>query len=301
MNGTETHDMRTGIGASYARQNPCGMHVDFDWIDQICLEALHLEAMAWPKPGLVTPRDSGSHRDMDITTFHASINSLNGYFGQVARASAAGATLPALRLLGIEAEQGMLRATGGVNTHRGAIFNLGLYAAAAARRNADYSLAGLSCGEIVRRLWGDEISASRKTATGSHGSATYKRFAAGGAQGEAGCGFPGVYRTGLPVLHRLMTASVTMETGLIGTLLVLMEHITDTNLLWRDGREGLAYVQFSAGEFNSDGGVEQPFWRERLVAMHSEFVSRNLSPGGSADLLAATLVAYHLDVREGIL
>lgn len=273
---------------------------EFHWLDLLCIEALRSEAIAWPKPGLVTPRDSGSHHDMDINSFHASISSLKGYFGQVARSAAAGLELPALRSTGIEAEQRMLRATGGANTHRGAIFNLGLYAAAGARRTVDYSLAGLSCGEIVRQLWGDEISRSGKTATSSHGSMVNKRFAAGGAHCEAGGGFPSVYRIGLPVLRRLLTGSESRETALIGTLLAFMEHIADTNLLWRGGKEGLAHVQTSARKFNSDGGVEQPFWRDRLVAMHSEFVSRNLSPGGSADLLAATWVAYNLDVKEGI-
>ena len=275
------------------------IHIEnFRWLDQLCLEALRLEALAWPKPGLVTPRDSGSHRDMDIDSFHASIASLKGYFEEVALSAAAGNTLPVLRTIGVDAERRMLRATGGANTHRGAIFNLGLFAAAAARRKFDYSLARLSCGEIVRRLWGDEISCSRAILADSHGNAVYNRFAVGGARSEAGSGFPGVYRIGLPVLRRLLQVTGSTETALVGALLALMEHVDDTNLLWRGGEAGLAFVKTSAREFNLNGGVEQPFWQSRLAAMHRELVSRNLSPGGSADLLAATWLAHHLDAIE---
>ncbi|MDD5286562.1 MAG: triphosphoribosyl-dephospho-CoA synthase MdcB [Desulfuromonadaceae bacterium] len=287
------------IGALTRQETPFLID-DFQWLDILCLEALRLEAMAWPKPGLVTPLDSGSHHDMDINSFHASIASLKGYFGRVAQSSSAGLALPHLQSIGIEAERRMLLATGGANTHRGAIFNLGLLAAAAARRKVDYLLARKSCGEIVRQLWGDAISTSSRTSVNSHGNEVYKRFAVGGARSEAGNGFPAVYLIGLPVLRRQLTALGSMEIALIGTLLALMEHVEDTNLLWRGGEEGLAFVQTSAREFNSNGGVEQPLWRDRLIDMHREFVSRNLSPGGSADLLAATWAAYHIDLKEGI-
>lgn len=274
---------------------------DFQWLDLLCLEALRSEVTAWPKPGLVTPRDSGSHHDMDINTFHASITALKGCFGQIARSAAAGRELAALRTIGIEAELAMLHATGGANTHRGAIFNLGLFVAAAARQTVDFSLAGLSCGTIIKRLWGDEILRSRITDEKTHGNEVYTRFASGGARSEAGGGFPSVYLIGLPVLRRLLTLPGSVQTALIGTLLALMEHIDDTNLLWRGGMEGLTFVRTSAREFNSRGGVEQESWRDQLVTMHNRFVSRNLSPGGSADLLAATWVAHHLDMKAAIL
>ncbi len=268
---------------------------DFQRLDQLCLEALYLEAMAWPKPGLVTPRDSGSHRDMDIGSFHVGIASLKGYFREVALSAAAGNGLAVLRSIGVKAEQNMLLATGGANTHRGAIFNLGLLAAAAARRMLDCSLAGLSCGEVVRQLWGREILDSRLAAPHSHGHKVYQSFAAGGARSEAGSGFPAVYRVGLPLLRRVLKVTGSQEKALIGTLLALMEQVADTNLLWRGGAEGLAFVQLSARIFNSSGGVEHPCWCEGLIAMHREFVMRNLSPGGSADLLAATWLVHQLD------
>jgi triphosphoribosyl-dephospho-CoA synthase len=284
------------FGRSSAQPEYSLPYDDFHWLDQFCLEALYLEAIAWPKPGLVTPIDSGSHNDMDINTFFASIASLKGYFSRVAQGAASGCTLAGLQAIGIAAEQSMLLATGGANTHRGAIFNLGFLAAAAALRREDLSLSGLQCGEIVKRLWGRALSKSRMTvASSSHGTEVYRLFTAGGARSEASAGFPSVYCVGLPFLRGLLKEQVPIDSALIGTLLVLMEHVDDTNLLWRGGEEGLAFVQRSAREFNADGGIGQPFWCDKLVIMHQEFVSRNLSPGGSADLLAATWVAHHLE------
>jgi len=280
-------------GVSAAK--PHDQHADCFRLERICLEALTHEAMAWPKPGLVTPVDAGSHRDMHIGTFLASIDALQGSFAALALAGARGQSFAVLQAIGIEAEGKMLCATRGVNTHRGAIFNLGLLVAAAARRSADDALADLGCGAIVARVWGAEIAAGRKKSPASHGNSVFKRFSAGGARTEAASGFPTVYNIGLPALRRLVDAGHDRETAQVGTLLVLMEHLPDTNLLWRDGELGLEFVRDSAAAFNRAGGVDAPGWREQLLAMHREFVGRNLSPGGSADLLAASWAAHQLE------
>lgn len=277
------------------RQAPSDPHADCFRLERLCLEALRHEAMAWPKPGLVTPVDSGSHGDMHIGTFLASIDALQGSFAMLALAGARGRPFAVLQAIGIEAERKMLRATGGVNTHRGAIFNLGLLAAAAARRRADAALAKLDCGAVVAKVWGAEIADGRKKSPSSHGNSVYKKFAAGGARTEAAAGFPAVYNIGLPALRRHLEAGHDRETAQIGTLLALMEHLPDTNLLWRDGEGGLDFVRLSAAAFNRSGGVDAPGWRDRLLALHRAFVERNLSPGGSADLMAASWAAHELE------
>lgn len=264
-------------------------------LDRLCRDALLAEAMAWPKPGLVTPMDSGSHRDMDIDTFLRSIAALEGSFFELARASARQGGFALLAQIGREAEQRMLRATGGVNTHRGAIFNLGLLVAAAMRRAQDRELRSLTCGEVVARLWGRDILASRRCAPSTHGNEVYVRFSAGGAREEAAGGYATVYACGLPALRCLVQQGHARDKILIGTLLHLMEHVDDTNLLWRAGEAGLRHVQRAARAFNLGGGVNAGDWRERLVAMGKDFVHRNLSPGGSADLLAASWLAGQLD------
>lgn len=264
-------------------------------LDRLCLQALRHEVMAWPKPGLVSPVDSGSHRDMHLGTFFASIAALQGSFAKLARAGEAGSTFSVLQAIGLEAERKMLLATGGINTHRGAIFNLGLLAAAAARRKSDKAVAGLACGDVVARIWGTEIIAGRKESPASHGNHVFRRYAAGGARVEAAAGFPTVYSIGLPALRRFLQAGHDRETALIGTLMTLMEHLPDTNVLWRDGESGLDFVRHSAACFNRSGGVDAPGWRARLLDMHRAFIARNLSPGGSADLVAATWAVHQIE------
>lgn len=287
--------MDSPSATTFDRTNNPVPYADHHSIDRLCLDALRREALAWPKPGLVTPLDAGSHRDMHIGTFLAGIAALEGTFARLASSAACGEDLPALQVIGREAEQRMLAATGGVNTHRGAIHNLGFLTVAAVLRRGDPALAGLTCGAVVAREWGERISASRTCSPDTNGNRVFRRFAVGGARGEAASGFPTVYRIGVPTLRRLLEAGHNHETALIGTLLALIEHLDDTNLLWRGGEAGLAFARESAGIFNANGGVGQPCWRELLVVMHREFVARNLSPGGSADLVAASWVVHHLD------
>ncbi|MCB1889359.1 MAG: triphosphoribosyl-dephospho-CoA synthase [Rhodocyclaceae bacterium] len=263
-------------------------------LDAACRAALKREADAWPKPGLVTPVDPGSHRDMNYASFVASIAALRGYFAEIAQAGARGATYAELQPIAIAAETRMLAATGGANTHRGAIFNLGLLAAAAAWRQSHPAHGAMRCGDLVARLWGPAILASRTMAPGSHGQAVWRQFSAGGARDEAAGGFPAVYRVGLPALRALLAGGIDEETALIGTLMALMARLDDTNLLWRGGVAGLADVRSAAQAFERDGGVHLPGWRNRLVDMHAWMVQRNLSPGGSADLVAAVWLVHRL-------
>jgi triphosphoribosyl-dephospho-CoA synthase len=264
-------------------------------IDAACCAALKREADAWPKPGLVTPVDAGSHRDMNYVTFIDSIAALRGYFADMAEAGASDASYPELQAIAIAAETRMLAATRGANTHRGAIFNLGLLAAAAGMRAAQSAMTKQSCGRIVADRWGAAILAARVNAPASHGKAVWQRYRAGGARDEAAAGFPSVYGVGLPALRRLMARGVGEEAALIGTLMTLMATLHDTNLLWRGGDAALRDVQVAAAAFNNDGGVLQPNWRKPLLGMHRWMVARNLSGGGSADLVAACWLAHMLE------
>lgn len=272
-----------------------GLTPSWQALDAACCAALKREADAWPKPGLVTPVDSGSHRDMNYSSFVDSIAALRGYFAEVAAAATRGAAYADLQPIAIAAEARMLAATRGANTHRGAIFNLGLLAAAVALRDERPEWAGRSCGSIVAERWGAAILASRSAALPSHGNAVWRRYAAGGAREEAAAGFSAVYRIGLPALRRSLAAGVGEEEALVGTLMALMAELPDTNLLWRGGEAGLRDVQAAAAAFNRAGGVCQPGWRSRLLDIHAWMVTRNLSPGGSADLVAATWLVHGLE------
>lgn len=288
--------MELNLHTPVAVQQEIAQFADFHLLDQLCLNALRSEVLAWPKPGLVTPVDSGSHHDMHIGTFLKSITALEGTFAEMAMAAAFGQGFQAMMAAGRRAEARMELATDGANTHRGAIFNLGLLASASALRRCTPVLTGLSCGKVVEREWGEKILASRSSSAATHGNQVYQRYARGGARGEAAAGFPMLYRFGIPALSRLLQNGHDDERAIIGTLMTLIEKVDDTNLLWRGGEDGLAFAKQSARNFNINGGVEQPGWRDHLTAIHRSFVERNLSPGGSADLVAASWVAYHLDM-----
>ena len=248
--------------------------------------ALLAELETYPKPGLVSLVDSGSHDDMNADTFRRSAAAISPFFARLALAGAAGAPLGALRTIGFEAEEAMLAATGGANTHRGAIFALGLLCTAAGAGAKD--LAG-----HVRDTWGETLAGERPAA-GSHGACAMRRFGGGGARGEAAAGFPAAVDVGLPALREGRRLAADEGAG-VHAFFALLAHVDDTNLLHRGGAEGLAFARGSARGFLDAGGVGARDWRERAIAIHRAFVARRLSPGGSADLLAVTMF---LDAAE---
>ncbi|MDD2734364.1 MAG: triphosphoribosyl-dephospho-CoA synthase [Desulfuromonadaceae bacterium] len=295
FSGKREPDIELNLHTPVALQRDVAHFVDFYLLDQLCLNALRSEVLAWPKPGLVSPVDSGSHHDMQFGTFLKSIAALEGTFAEMAMAAAFGEGFQAMMAAGRRAEARMVLATDGANTHRGAIFNLGLLASASALRLSNPAFTGLSCGKVVEREWGEKILTARSSSAATHGNQVYQRFARGGARGEAAAGFPMLYCFGIPTLSRLLQVGFDAERAIVGTLMELIEHVDDTNLLWRGGEDGLAFAKQSARNFNLNGGVEHPDWRGQLKVIHRSFVERNLSPGGSADLVAASWVAHHLD------
>jgi triphosphoribosyl-dephospho-CoA synthase len=265
-------------------------------IGRCALQSLHQELAAYPKPGLVSPIDSGSHRDMDAALFFRSLFSLRMYFRDIALAGIRGAPFAVLKNLGITAEERMLKATRGVNTHRGAIFNLGLLAAAAGHcQRAAQTRKGETLGSVVRTQWGIAIRQHGELLSKqSHGSLMARRHGVGGALQEAAEGFPHVFEVGLPTLQRSVELGADLNSATVQCLFSLIAVLPDTNLLYRGGVPGLDFAQASARAFLDAGGIYQPDWHAQAITIHQQFVMRNLSPGGSADLLAATLFTYRL-------
>lgn len=268
---------------------------DAKQIRNAATRALLQELITYPKPGLVSLVDTGSHADMNATSFVRSALALRRYFEDAARAGREGASFATLRQLGLAAEAHMLRATRDVNTHRGAIFNLGLLAAAAgARCRACAGVPMPTLGEGVKHTWGHAIVQHRRDA-GSHGSLASARHGVGGAQAEAAAGFPSVYRIGLPAYRAVLSHGGSVNQARIQAFFELLGQLDDTNLLHRGGPDGLAYARARAGVFLGDGGVFQSHWRERAADVHRAFCARRLSPGGSADLLAACLFVHSIE------
>lgn len=267
-------------------------------IGELATAALLAELSDWPKPGLVSPVDSGSHADMDAGTFRASANALRPFFVALAVAGAKDAEMAALRNIGKAAERAMLAATGGVNTHRGGIFGLGLLCAAAGAltgRDEPRILDG-DLGAFVRRRWGRDILCGPLPRQ-SHGTLAWRRYGVGGARAEAAGGFPHVYRVGLPAWKRGNRLAGGDENAAgVQACFALIAKVEDTNLLYRSGTAGLDFARQAARGFLKRGGVGQGGWIAQAAKVHRDFVTRGLSPGGSADLLAATLFIGALEV-----
>ena len=266
-------------------------------IGRLAVRALYHEVALHPKPGLVSPVDRGAHFDMTIATFYRSLFALRRYFPDIA---ALGATRPPLRLLqarGLEAEAAMLLATQGVNTHRGAIFNLGLLCAAAGALAAEGEsvTAEAVCIE-VRRMWGQAIRRDLATALGTtHGLRVARTYGTGGARAEAAGGFRSVRTHALPAFRAVVARTGDRERAAVQALFALIARLADSNILWRGGCEGLAFAQCGAREFLARGGALARDWRATAVGIHLAFVGRRLSPGGAADLLAVTLFLDELE------
>jgi triphosphoribosyl-dephospho-CoA synthase len=222
---------------------------------------------------------------MDAGTFVRSLFALRQYFPAIAEAGGRSAPFAELRRLGEQAEIRMLAATKGINTHRGAIFCLGLLAAAANWRAVrGLPLIGSQIADQLAILWGEQLAAVEHRS--SHGAQAACLYGVRGARLEAAAGFPILTRVALPVLTSFTTDS---DAALIQTLFAVMAELDDTNLLHRGGPDGLALVQRHARGFLQAGGVHHPDWRRRAEALHLLCCARGLSPGGAADMLAAAV------------
>jgi len=286
------------LETAYPAASPRG-DLLFELIAAQAFDALSQELAAWPKPGLVSHVDAGSHHDMDAALLQRSAAALRPFFSELALAGWQRSGMSRLRAIGLRAEAAMLSATGGINTHRGAIFGLGLLCAAAgitARVSADGAVfAPGKLGVIVVRHWGNEIRRG-PIPLHSHGSAALRRYGAGGARAEAAAGFPSIYDIGLPAL-RLGPALALQDAGAapVQACFALIAAVRDTNLLHRGGGAGARYAAEAAASFLSAGGVGAADWRVRAATVHQSFVARHLSPGGCADLLAMTLFVDALE------
>lgn len=285
-------------GSRPARGRSQGAGLDPAAVDRAALAALHEELAAFPKPGLVSLVDRGAHRDMDARTFLACLRALRGFFGEAARAGLEDAPFGTLRALGARAESRMLDATGGVNTHRGAIFALGLVAAAAGRAARRSGQPGPVALRAEVRALGAELREELPEDPWSHGARAARRHGVPGARAEAVAGLPHVFDVALPALERSVARGARPRAAAVEALMHLVAVLPDTNLLHRGGAGGLAFARENAREFLRGGGVHRPDWEASARAMHRAFVARNLSPGGSADLLAAALFVRRLSFRR---
>ncbi|MBQ6919166.1 MAG: triphosphoribosyl-dephospho-CoA synthase CitG [Synergistaceae bacterium] len=273
-------------------------------IGKLALEAMLLEVSATPKPGLVDRNNSGAHKDMDFLTFMKSAASLAGSFVDFAKEGFSGGmndvppvdVFPSVRKIGIEAERKMFLATGGINTHKGEIFSLGLLSACAgylagSRRevNADevMRLAAEMCAGICKR---DFAGVSKKSpGTLTKGEQVYLELGITGIRGEAESGYLSVRESSLPALRKYISSGLSLNDAMSMTLIHIMSNAQDTNIISRHNIETAQEVVRTAKKM-----IESGFGLDDIRRLDDEFITRWISPGGSGDLLAVTYFLFKL-------
>lgn len=246
-------------------------------IARLATQALQAELDTTPKPGLVDKDNNGAHRDMDYALMQRSIDTLHPYFVKLALLGFAD-TLPthtSIRDIGIEAEKAMLSATNGVNTHKGALFSMGLAVVAAAHeKNTD------SLQTTIKAL-----AACFPDTNGTHGSKA-KLLSKGttaikGALDNAREGYEMLFAEWLPfyIEHRKEHDAYTLHK----TLLRIMCDLDDTNVIYRTDLATAEEVKQEAR------ALLDSFSKAALKDMDRHYTTRNISPGGAADMLSLTI------------
>jgi holo-ACP synthase/triphosphoribosyl-dephospho-CoA synthase len=261
------------------------------------VEALNDEVLTTPKPGLVDMNNNGSHDDMDVQLFLRSSNSLREYFRSCFIAGAESITggkelFYRLRELGIEAEGWMYEATGGINTHKGAIYTLGIISSAAGRlwspdgRKESPEEICLECGRIAGLSARDHLMKISGSGAETSGEKLYLQLGLPGARGEMADGLPSVRDVSLPAYQRYIREGHSTNDSAAYSLLHLIALGKDTNMYARGGK---AQAEAAVKEVREMLKKKDPPDLCEIEGLDRNFIERRLSPGGCADLLAATL------------
>lgn len=287
---------------------------------QIAQYALMKEASLSPKPGLVDSLNQGAHQDMCLNTFLRSALCLGETMEEFYHLPKKEQRLDdedtclfytrlfaKARLIGLKGEEKMSAITEGVNTHKGAIFTFGLLLISwrlmidSYPRASSDELLGMwpkTIQELVQDTLPREIEELKNLPAQSHGSQLLQTYGSLGPRGEALAGYPSIFLLALPYYRKIsQNTSISEDEAWLRTLLYLMCHLEDSNVLHRAGQMGLSMVQKNSRlilEFDDT----KDFY-SLLKQFDRQLIDHHISPGGSADLLAATIfVKELLDAKE---
>lgn len=313
---------------------------DAKTIANIAVQSLIDEVHTTPKPGLVDERNCGSHEDMDLPLFERSAETLRPYFeecvtiGQATARATPAEAFSTLKKAGLRAEQAMLQATGGVNTHKGAIYTMGLLCGALGRLwNPEApTVPTAEILQTVATLAAPSTADLTATDGSTAGLRLYQTLGLTGIRGEAAAGLPSVAEIALPTYEAYLKTGYSQNEAGALTLLHLIAEAQDTNLYHRGGSDGAAWAKEQARALltalprspkianncapDTASATHRPkitndcapapgrnelsqnskplFPHPALETLDDAFISRNLSPGGCADLLAATYFLHKL-------
>ena len=260
------------------------------------VSALVDEVTLTPKPGLVDMRSRGAHHDLNWGLMCHSAWVLHPTFYAMAVAGERITDPSRLReeigRIGRDGEVQMMVATDGVNTHRGAIWALGLLVTAAAQDRQALTASAVASRAALMARCHDQFS---PIVTGNKGEQACQTYGVGGARAQAQAGFPHVVDVALPALNYWRSRGEGEDAAQLNALLAIIAELDDTCVLSRGGLEALAAIQTGALKVLRLGGAGSLEGKARLQAFEDELLERHISPGGAADLLAAALFLDQLE------
>lgn len=273
---------------------------------EMAVEAMLMEVISAPTPGLVNRFHSGAHKDMDVFTFMKSTAALISFMERFAMAGwlhkgELPSLVPVLQRIGIEAEAKMFGATGGINTHKGMIFLMGFVVATLGylKRNHQHvsdilfvhTMQTLCKGIVEQDL---ESLKTQGKPPRSIGEKLYLEYGLSGVRGEVEAGLPAVFQKGIPALEEGKNEGLSVNDGLVHCLIALMAVTEDTTILHRNPLAVLEEVQRTSKEICALGGMKTKEGRQRIEQLDEEMIARRISPGGSADLVAVSYFLHQL-------
>lgn len=280
-------------------------------IASLAQRAILYEVTTTPKPGLVDRHNSGAHKDMDFFTFMASSSALfRGLYECALEGILIGEAdctklMDRIRFPGMRCEEAMLKATNGVNTHKGIIFSMGILCAVTGQlykkhRREIFMIEDIcnEVKEVSRNLILKDFQGLDKKTKLTHGEWVYKEYGVKGIRGEVESGFSTVLETAVPIMRKwYYEKNQQLNDMFLQVLMSIMTKNQDTNIVVRGGMQNLIYAQNASKDFMKAGGMNNLNAKNQLECMNKIFIDKNISPGGTADLLA---VSIFLGMIEGI-
>lgn len=263
-------------------------------ISSLAVQAMIYEVSCYPSPGLVSPVSCGAHKDMDFFTFIDSTSVLSKYLTLFVQEGFSNKSykeiFDAIRKIGITAERDMFVKTKGINTHKGMLFLMGITCAAIGK--AIYEKKRFECiqsiiKEMTTGIVEKELIQLNHTDAQSHGEKLFFKYKTDGVRGEVERGIPTVFQFSLDFYKENFELSINDR--LVHTLIGIMQICNDSTILHRHSVEILEEVKETAREVIAMGGMKTTKGREKIDDLCTEFIKRNISPGGSADLLGVTV------------
>lgn len=266
-------------------------------ISSLALQAMFYEVSCFPSPGLVSPISKGAHKDMDYYTFIDSISVLSKYLPLFVEEGYSDKCyrdiFNNIRVIGVEAERDMFEKTKGINTHKGMLFLMGVSCAAAGKaiyekrsfKEIQYIIKEMTAGIVEK-----ELLTLKDNINLSHGERLFVKYKNAGVRGEVEKGIPTVFDFSLDYYKQAL--DLNENDRLVNTLIGIMQICNDSTIIHRHNPNVLEEVQLKAKLIISHGGMRTTKGRENINDLCLEFIERNISPGGSADLLGVTVFLF---------